>query len=484
MNVTRPFLILAVACAATLDAQPAPDTLRALVSAHDHVRALGAGADPLWPGFRPDTIPVVLVLPGRGTALLNWGAPLPEGWRPTPGVSGAGWRDEVAMGATNTSIRLNGRPAAQAVVPTLSPEVLASLAAHEAFHVFQRASARPERRFGASENTIWLTQYPVFDVDNETAFALEGRLLAAALRARTVAEWRARAREFVAVREARHARLPMHIAEFDRMSELNEGLAEYVQLRVLERLSREGDPRTRDDAARERAARIARVERLAEDVQQSIRLRYYASGSAIALLLDRLEDATWKERLVRDDLTLQDALAFASGARDAAIAARASASRQFDESGLARAAKARVEQLAARRRARVDSVLSAPGLTIVLDVASVAPLQPCGFDPQNLLRVDAVTELHTRWLKACGAGVTAEFETQVVHDEAARRYTAVVADSAALTLTVAGDRRQLGDGDTIAAADDVVVAAPHLALRLKRAELLRQGRTLRVRPLP
>lgn len=67
--------------------------------------------------------------------------------------------------------------------------------------------------------------YPLFDAENETAFALEGRILAAALAAPTPARKRELARQFVAVRRARHQRLAEEFGEFDRMTELNEGLA-------------------------------------------------------------------------------------------------------------------------------------------------------------------------------------------------------------------------------------------------------------------
>ena len=61
-------------------AQPAGDqALGRSRQAHAAVVRLSReAADSLWPGFRPDTIPVMYVLPELGTLLLGWTGPLPH----------------------------------------------------------------------------------------------------------------------------------------------------------------------------------------------------------------------------------------------------------------------------------------------------------------------------------------------------------------------------------------------------------------------
>src|ERR1043166_3077636 len=41
-----------------------------------------SGGDRIWPGFRPDPIPVIYVLPGQGTLPVGWTGDLPAGYTP------------------------------------------------------------------------------------------------------------------------------------------------------------------------------------------------------------------------------------------------------------------------------------------------------------------------------------------------------------------------------------------------------------------
>src|SRR5712691_9835067 len=88
---------------------PAGEVVR-LQSVHDRVIRLGREqGDSIWPGFRPDTIPVLYVLPGQGILLLGWRGPPPEGFT-------GNWQPSQARGAASTGTELAGRRAAQVVV--------------------------------------------------------------------------------------------------------------------------------------------------------------------------------------------------------------------------------------------------------------------------------------------------------------------------------------------------------------------------------
>src|SRR5688500_20088621 len=89
---------------------------------------------------------------------------------------------------------------------------------HDACHFFETASRRSGRKFGAGENAMLVSSYPVFDADNETLFALEGRILAAAMNATSITRKRELARQFVGVRRSRHRALPSDMASFDAAS--------------------------------------------------------------------------------------------------------------------------------------------------------------------------------------------------------------------------------------------------------------------------
>jgi hypothetical protein len=449
-----------------------------------HVSA--AHPDAIWPGFRPETIPVLYVLPEQGILLLNWGAaPLPEGFAAVAGVAGAAWQPAALRTAASTGTTLAGRSAAQVFVfPDANDAQLLGTTVHEAFHVFERAAQRDDRKFGSGENSFLVSSYPVFDPGNEAGWALEGRLLSRALAARNRAELRERVREFAAARERRHRTVGGDYAQFETLAELNEGLAEYALVRVLELAA--GDPAFpwRADAVREVARHRTQVETPTADVRQSLRLRFYMTGPAMGHLLDRLQGPAWRGDLVARDLTLQEALAEASGYRDPEHALLGRAARAVDTAALDRAAREAVGRLRAIRRAQVDSVLARPGLTVVVKADSLRGrgFGLCGIDPQNLLQVDTTVLLHTRWVKPCGGGLTAEFTTATVQDRGAGTFTAVIGAEDSVRVTAAGAPLALADG-AATTASEVKIEAPGVTLQASKAMLVRRGRVLEVVPV-
>jgi hypothetical protein len=453
---------------AALHAQPRGDTLAILSRVHARVVQAGPTLGPAtWPGFRPDTIPHVYVLPGRGTMLLGWRGAIPEGWIRT--ADGAAWLPAADRGAASTAIELGGRGAAQVVVDRLDPDALFGLTLHEAFHVFQRASRVQGRRFGAGENSMLLSTYPAFDVENEVLMAVEGRRLGDALiqiRDPEDAAWRAR--QFLAAREARQRRLPTEMVEFEAATEMNEGLAEYALLRGI-------------PADSGRHALIPVLDQLIADGRRSLRLRFYGTGAAMAYLLDRLAGAEGKRWVMEEDLTLQAALARAAGApRREDAHPKEAVDRELTE--LRAWATRTVAERRAVRAARVDSVLARPGVVLrIVPHRLERSLDYCGFDPMNLLAVNEDSFLHTRWLKACTPGVVeAEFNTPVVQDGVV--LTAVVGPE--VRITVRGVAIELGECDRLAGAEDLRIESAGVTMTAARADVEREGRTIVVHPLP
>ena len=449
---------------------PPPETTARIVTAHQWVVRLGRDmSDSIWPGFRPDTIPVAYVVRGQGTLLLGWRGELPQGFLPISGLAGGSWLSSADRGAASTGTELDGRPTAQVVVnDSTGVATLVGLTTHEAFHVFEAASKKEGTRFGRGENSFLVTSYPVFDPLNEAAMALEGRILAAAEQAETKVRKRALARQFLAVRESRQRALGAELAEFEQLAELNEGLAEYTLVRVLMLAARQRDFPDRAGAVRLQTSKLTGLHKLTEDVTLSIRLRYYATGPALGLLLDALEGPSWKTRLMNQNLTVQDALADATGYRAQELGLRRQAESTFVIATLRRSADSGVAGLRAFRRAQVDSVLAAPGVLLVVTVEG-RYLGLCGIDPQNLLQVEPGVLLHTRWLHACaGDAFQATFNTPVVQDRNAQSLRAVVGADSTMTVTVG-------------AQGDVRIESPLVSLRATKADVSRDGRVLTVK---
>ncbi|HUQ98940.1 MAG TPA: hypothetical protein VM166_05745 [Gemmatimonadaceae bacterium] len=486
-----PTIVFILAAATTKASAQAPaDTVAALDTIVQHLTRIGrASGESIWPGFRPDTIPYSFVFPGRGTALFNWRGSFPEGFGPIPGTTHAAWQNQGALGAASTGTTIGGRPVAQVVVSAIDASALLPTAIHEAFHVFEAVSARKGRRFGRGENSFYVSSYPIFDVRNELLFAREGELLAEALREPAVTRKRALARQFVAVRRERHRLLDDTYAEFDKASEMNEGLAEYALVRAVALLARD---RTVPDSWRRHAQQRlseqnARLARLTGNVSQSFRLRYYSTGPAQGRLLDDLAGPGWKRELIDRNETLQDALARATGLSDSGDRALRLAMRPADTSRIGAATRTAIGNLVALRARQVDSVLAVPGVLVELS-ASALPARDfgfCGFDPQNHLQVSTTTQLQTRWWKPCsGKALNAEFNVPSVHDTKAGTIRAVIGSESDVKISIAGKPVTLADGQRIDGASDVRIEAPRASIQSVRANLERIGRAIRLTPIP
>lgn len=171
------------------------------------------------------------------------------------------------------------------------------------------------------------------------------------------------------------------------------------------------------------------------------------------------------------NLTVQDALADASGYRTQEESLRRQAESTFVIAKLRSAADSGVAGLRAYRRAQVDSVLAAPGVQLVVTVEG-RNLGLCGIDPQNLLQVEPGILLHTRWLQACaGDAFQATFNTPVVQDRNAQSLRAVVGADSSVVVTTG-------------AQGDVRVESPVLSLHATKAEVSRDGRVLTVKIKP
>jgi hypothetical protein len=429
------------------------------------------------------------VFPQSGTVLFNWHGALPAGFESVAGVPNAAWIGQRNLAAASTGTSLANRAVAQVVVSSLATEAVLPLAFHEAFHVFEKASQKPGLRFGRGENSFYVASYPIFSVGNEALWSLEGRLLSDALRASSLAKKRALAREFVAVRRTRQSMLDPSFAEFERASEMNEGLAEYALVRALEMLSTDAaiPTATRAAARQALAERVVNLAKLTSNVTQSFRLRFYQTGPAEALLLDQIAGKGWKQELMEQNQALQDALAIATGLDDPQRAAFRAAAARLDTATAQHEAASRVADLIALRSRQVDSVLAAPGILLELSAAQLPgkDFNACGFDPQNHLQVSPTVQMQTRWWRPCvGSSFVSEFNVPSVHDDDARTVRAVIGSAADVKLTVAGAPVELTTDRVIESASDVKLEAPRANVQATRAKLVLHGRVLQITALP
>lgn len=331
---------------------------------------------PLWPNFDPRRVPVE-IYDGRTTFLFRHPNPPAEfvSLSSRQGVWAFAGRHETV--AANAPMKLNGVWTATAMIESaskLSLKERAALVVHEMFHVHQR-----ERHPKWEGNELELFNYPFEDAELLALRRLETESLRRAERAPRKPDAACHARLALDTRRERFARLSKGAADYERATELNEGLARYVQ-------SRSSGVHASDLTAHEYAA-------------EELRTRAYATGHALALLLERFAPG-WTTRLetASDSLSLDELLA-------AALAAAAPPARQacalpesFKAAARARA-KLETQRLAAVREALRREFAEQAGWKIVVVAAANAPLWPQGFDPLNVRRLGGTDVLHTRHLK-------------------------------------------------------------------------------------
>ncbi len=334
-----------------------------------------------WPGFDPLAVPLALY-DGEATWLFRHPKPPPEFGPGQGGARIADGRPESLR--ANTGAQIGGVATATLLLTGAhSAHDWAAVAVHEAFHVFAR-----EHHPTWSGDEMELFVYPIEDQGPLTLRREETQALRHALAAGDSVETACWADLAVHLRKDRFALLPKEAAAYERGTELNEGLATYV-----EGLAR-GE---------------TRMDLPADDFPvEKVRDRAYAVGRTEAILLDRLEPA-WKERL-------DSAKAAQPGTLDELLAAAVNAGRPgsppCDLSPGERATAARragedLARLASERQSARAAFLGRPGWSVIV-MAGDDPLWPQKFDPLNVLRLGDGEVLHRRWLKLGNAD--AEFE--------------------------------------------------------------------------
>jgi formylglycine-generating enzyme required for sulfatase activity len=339
------------------------------------VERIAAGT-PLWPGFAPLAIPLA-VYDGEKTWLFRHPSP-PEGFAPVAGVRPAasampGRLPEVIANSSETiGGVVTATVIADGTTATRSADQLAALTLHEEFHVFQRTH---HPTWQGNEADVFL--YPVDRADLLAWRRLESRALAGALAAPDKESAACLSGRAMAWRARRFGAMDAPFAAYERATELNEGLASYIQVR----------------AAGKTTVTIPDKEFGAGDVRQ----RTYVVGPAMALLLDRLSPE-WKTALEADDHLFLDDLLRAA-AESAAAGARVAACEESPaDIGVAEsAARDDVAALAKGRQDRRRSFDAEPGWRVVVTAADGQPLRSGGFDPFNIEMVDGGV-LHTRYI--------------------------------------------------------------------------------------
>ncbi len=455
--------LVRTSAAARGDADPAVlDQLEA-------ARAVAAKVgDAIWPGFDLRTIPIAVFDDASAVVVQCRATPPGYSKLATERVTTqtfCGPRTE-AMNA-NTSGPLGDDVAAFISRSGLSASGVGAgdvyLLFHESGHAFRaRAPAGGAARWPA-ENASEVERYPEDDAANNAWARLEGTLLRDAIVAEDDAEARRSAQDFLAVRTRRQDALDARVANFEERLELNEGLADYFGVQAVRLASHDGAPEGCGADGRWFRDYLDRLARVSVGGRGAARDRFYLTGAAVALLLDRFAPG-WKAALEEDGGTLQDrlaeALAFDDDSAEAAsdaVAKRSGFDRVLGEEELASRASR------ARKRSRLLAIAGSPGVKLVLDLSHAGGAGDVrSFDPMNFVALEPGLKVHTRMLTIGFRGGSARFEAPVVQDSENERLIVAWPEGATLEPTGihAGGIAIDWDRATSVRDGDVVVVAP------------------------
>lgn len=341
-----------------------------------HEVARTSGEQIFWPRFDPREVPLA-IYDGTHTYLF-WHPKVPEGFvRAEHGESGSlVFSGRHPAMTANSSADIAGVMTATLLVEDVDPEPditsLAGIAIHEAFHVFQR-----HRYPGWAANEGALFTYPVDNPALLLLRRLETEALRRALETSEPREWECWARLALSHRAERFSQMDEQYTEYERGTELNEGLATYVQHKADGRGTVEV-PKGGFGAT-------------------EVRPRGYVTGAGLAMLIDRI-DPDWpnlfdaKSRHSLDQI-LQSRLN--SSERSRSGPCKFTTAETLAATEQARSDVAAVQAARDERRARFENRGS---WRLVIRAAEGQPLWPEGFDPLNVERIPGGI-LHTRFLR-------------------------------------------------------------------------------------
>lgn len=401
---------------------------------------------PFWPRFDPRTTPLA-IYDGADTWLFRHPG-VPPGFTPAAGAAGAlMMRGRHAAVNANSSALFGGVTTAT-LLPDLTrgePRRWAATLMHETFHVFQRV-----RHATWQGNEAELFAYPVDRADALTLRRIESIALARALAETDHAQSRCWARGALAARHERFILLGSGAAGYERASELNEGLAEYIGQRAAN-------------------ADLAEVIPPTDFGPEEIRQRVYASGAALAHLLDR-HFIGWRDSLESNDAQHLDVMLADIMSRDSGVPCSITSTERAtlvadairDVAGMRVARERLARDFEARDGWRLSVVPGSP------------PLFPQRFDPLNVKSLGGGRVLHTRFVRLGNDRGAVEVLGAQAMSEAAGTHPLF---NGVRRLSVTG---LAAEPSVTQSGDSTIIAAPGVRAAFVRAAVARDGRALTV----
>lgn len=410
-----------------------------IVQASEVWRFITAPDNRIWKDWDASKTPILFYLPDKQDVLINHPAP-PEGFSLYQGgVQFPGAQINLKNGETligydgqNTSIDIGGVQSL-VVADTLSnrknnvagmifdprtatekinditydqlgsdPFDTMGMIAHEGFHVFQHSKAANK-----AGNEMALKIYPTLSVKNNVGFALEGRSLLKAMQAVSISEAKKAAIEWLAIRLDRRKSLSAETSAYEDGTEFNEGLAKYIEYRLTEVLEGEkpgemmewiqGFNGYSDLSGQRMRLQNTMLRHMRGEINVNndpygvapLRMRFYYSGMAIAVMLDRLK-IDWQGAILEPETTLTSLIndALTVSETDLLKALAVATEREGYEDLVAQ--KTALQETGQDRAVEMaNNILGGANTLLVIDYSLLkSPDIAMGFSPFGIVRVD------------------------------------------------------------------------------------------------
>jgi hypothetical protein len=373
-----------------------------------------ATAEKIWPGWGLEKTPILIYEAGRVAYLVNHASPPPDFSRLEAKVPLLGpvfvknGRDPRF--SANTSIELAGIPTAcigysTAPVESEAPSLrFIALVFHETFHAFQAKVGKPGK--GAVE--ALLLRYPDLNAENLALAQLEQMILFQLIRFEDPPDPE-RIKGFLAVRSARLKSLGAEFLHGERGIEYQEGIPTYVEVRLLDEARKataglagfgSDDPYSLSFSVAPElrvSDYLSRLLRFSSDAS-TVRARAYATGMALALVMERL-GLDWKGAVMTSDKYLDEILAESlpqTATESAAMLARVM--KEFDYEDLLRTVQEKTSRISLERKQAAEAFLGQDGVQILVKLPE-SPVEVRGFDPMNVQVIDSARAIHRRMLR-------------------------------------------------------------------------------------
>lgn len=437
------------ASAAEATADPPGELLARIAAIRQNAQRFGGE---LWPGWNPAATPLAVHKRGEMGVLVGHPKP-PAGFQsfPTSALAEPVFVAPNTQGMTlaNTSATFGGALTSfvgfNSLMDLKDTEDAVALGMHELFHAHEKKIA--PKKFGNILVFLW-GQYPEFSARNRVMLQLEADALYRAVKAADAAEARRYAADFLGLRMERRKEIAADAVGFESGEESNEGLCHYIEYRALDLAYPQ-----RADLRDKRLEALRQTGALARD-----RDRFYVTGMAIALLLDRLRPG-WKQEYESSPALIDELLAKAVPPQ----------STPRDLKALIRDEQSKLDKRSDEGSRRLGVMLNS-GYKVLVEVGEAKKvLQLRGFDPFGAVQLTPDHIAHT-FLMLDMPGVKMEFTgVPVIYEKLQDALWCMLPEEVVLAAI-----KKMGE--------KLVIQGQGYRLEFEKMEAAQRGRELRIKP--